>query len=85
MSAIVFEYMDYKGQKIPMIPVLISEDGRKHEVSGYLDSGATYTVPNAGSANAGSARPFSACRYCGVNLNLPETPNFCPYCKKTLR
>ena len=32
-----------------------------------------------------SEKPFSICPYCGEKLNLPETPNFCPYCEKRLK
>lgn len=30
-------------------------------------------------------KPFRAYPYCGEELNLPETPNYCPYCRKQLR
>jgi len=27
---------------------------------------------------------FQICPYCGEELNLPETPNYCPFCRKKL-
>ena len=35
--------------------------------------------------NPSNAKPlFEICPYCGVELKLPETPHFCPYCRKRL-
>jgi hypothetical protein len=28
--------------------------------------------------------PFTICPYCGKELKLPKTPNFCPYCREKL-
>jgi membrane protease subunit (stomatin/prohibitin family) len=38
----------------------------------------------AAPAAGGSGAAFSACPYCGQDLNLPKTPKFCPYCKEQL-
>ena len=41
---------------------------------------ATGKRPTAG----GGANAFTACPYCGKDLDLPKTPRFCPYCKESL-
>ncbi len=56
--------------------------------------------PNCGKGIRGSTTPnvktkessvqkesadFNICPYCGKELNLPKTPNFCPYCKEKLQ
>lgn len=35
-----------------------------------------------GEINSGENVPFSICPYCGMKLNLPKTPKFCPYCEE---
>jgi len=30
--------------------------------------------------DAGSAAAFRVCPYCGVTLDLPKPPRFCPFC-----
>ncbi len=35
--------------------------------------------------NKKNNKQFQICPYCGEELNLPKTPNFCPYCKEAFK
>jgi len=43
------------------------------------------SVVQRSNIGSSSETPFSICPYCGKKLNLPKTPNFCPYCEESLK
>ncbi len=41
-------------------------------------------TPPPGPTSSAAPSAFTACPYCGRDLDLPKTPRFCPYCKESL-
>ncbi len=57
-------------------------------VQGYYATGSIIKDSVLNRSNIDSSvqeKSYKSCPYCGGALNLPETPNYCPYCTKKLK